>query len=268
MTKRMPAVAGSFYPANRTELKDMVEGFIPKNVERQRAFGVISPHAGYVYSGAVAGKTFAQVEIPKQCIVLAPNHTGYGSKAAIMTDGAWMTPIGDVPVDSTIANKLLSKCSIIKNDSTAHIAEHSLEVQLPFMLTLQPELTIVPICLSHLRVSECKEIGEAIADLIRSEEKDILVVASSDMNHYESQKRTEKKDNLAIEQVLKMDPEGLINTCSENGITMCGVIPTAVMLFAARKLGKKNAKLIAHQTSGDISGDYDAVVGYAGIIVW
>lgn len=264
--KRTPAVAGSFYPADPDELEKMVDAFTP-NIKAMDAAGVISPHAGYVYSGAVAGKVFANVIVPKQCIVLSPNHTGIGKRAAIMRDGSWLMPNCEIPVDTILADQLISTCSVLKEDADAHAGEHSLEVQLPFMHKRQANLTIVPICISHINIDDCKKIAASIAKAVSMSPTPILIVASSDMNHYEDQPTTEKKDRLAIEQILKMDPEGLLSTCSKNRITMCGVIPSAVLLFACNALGRTNAKLIAHQTSGDVCGDYSAVVGYSGIII-
>lgn len=265
---RRPAVAGQFYPGNEANLKAELKKYLVADGAPRKAMAAISPHAGYVYSGAVAGRVFANVEIPKRCIVLSPNHTGMGARAAVMPGGNWIIPTGKVPVDEKLADKLLKDCSELKADNTAHLAEHSLEVQLPFMLARQPGLSIVPITLSHLSVSTCRKIGTAIASAVKDTHDHILIVASTDMNHYEDQARTLEKDRMAIERVSALDGDGLLTTCAEHGISMCGVVPTAVTIFACRELGAKTAILIEHKTSGDVSGDYSAVVGYAGFVIF
>lgn len=268
MTTRRPAVAGQFYPASKAALEAEVHKFLSTGAKPQKVTGLIAPHAGYIYSGAVAGAVFASAVIPERCIVISPNHTGRGAPAAIMSEGTWVMPTGEIEIDAGLAKKLMANCHELEDDVSAHLSEHSLEVQLPFLMARQPALKFVPITVSHLRYDICKKIGEAIAKTIKESGQDILIVSSSDMNHYESQGVTEKKDKLAIDKVLSLDPEGLLTTCGEMRITMCGVVPTAIMLSAAKALGAKNAKLVQHATSGDTSGDYEAVVGYAGIIVY
>ena len=265
--ERQPAVAGQFYPGSAKTLKLEVDRYLAIDVTPRPAKAAIAPHAGYVYSGAVAGKVFASVEIPKTCIVLSPNHTGMGANAAIMASGSWRIPTGTIPVATAIAEQLMAACPSLTDDPTAHLAEHSLEVELPFLLARQPDLSIVPIALSRVDSSHCRAIGEAIAAVVQSTSDPILIVTSTDMNHYENQTRTMEKDRLAIDRVLAMDADGLLATCAEHRISMCGVIPTAVTIHAGRALGAKQAELVAHTTSGDVSGDMDAVVGYAGFII-
>lgn len=264
---RRPAVAGQFYPIGKESLKKAVDEYLAFDVDPKKVIGVMSPHAGYIYSGKTAGRTFASCKIPGKCIVLAPSHTGIGSKVAIMSEGEWMTPLGNTPIDSNLAKKLIAKCHLITNDTTAHVAEHSLEVQIPFLQFARPDVHIVPISLQYISFDNCEVLGNAIADVIKESGEDILIVASTDMNHYESQDVTIKKDDLAIEKIEALDPKGLLNVCEKNNITMCGVIPVAVMLIAAKKLGANQAELIEHTTSGDFAGDYDSVVGYAGMTV-
>ena len=264
---RRPAVAGQFYPGSMETLKIAVDEYMTFDGEPKSVLGIAAPHAGYIYSGKTAGRTFARAIIPPKCIVLSPNHSGLGSRAAIMIEGEWATPLGNIPVDKELSRKLLDSCAILKDDIAAHVQEHSLEVQLPFLYYKQPELNIIPICVQRLTPDECKILGESIAKVIKESGEDILIVASTDMNHYEDEETTNTKDKLAIEKVEALDPEGLINVCAENGITMCGVIPTAIMLSACKALGATKAELIEHTTSGETSGDYDAVVGYAGFIV-
>jgi len=265
--RREPAVAGQFYPGTKGSLAQEVARFLETGVKPKKALGAVAPHAGYMYSGAVAGKVFASVIVPKRCVVLCPNHTGMGARAAVWPRGSWAIPTGEIPVDEKLAQRLLQGCDDLKDDTAAHIAEHSLEVELPFMLARQPALSIVPIAISRADATACRRIGDAIARAIAAEGEDILVVASTDMNHYESDIRTREKDNMAIEKVLALDPDGLIDTCARNRISMCGVLPTAVLINACKALGARKATLVEHATSGDVSGDRDAVVGYAGFVI-
>lgn len=264
---RKPVVAGQFYPGSKSSLKSEIERFLKIDAKPRKAIAAVAPHAGYVYSGAVAGKVFASVIVPKRCIVLSPNHTGMGARAAVWAHGSWQIPTGLIPVDEALAKKLLTVTPELTEDTTAHISEHSLEVELPFLLARQPDLTITPICIGRASIDVCRNIGEAIADVIKSENDYILIVASTDMNHYEDQKHTEEKDGMAIKRVETLDAEGLIRTCAQHRISMCGVLPTAIAIFAAKKIGATKATLVQHATSGDISGDYNAVVGYAGFVI-
>ncbi|MFH1868712.1 MAG: AmmeMemoRadiSam system protein B [Candidatus Omnitrophota bacterium] len=264
---RNPAVAGQFYPASPKALKDLIGSFVDKAAKRQRAIGIISPHAGYIYSGAVAGALFSCVEIPDTIVILGPNHTGAGSRFSIYSQGSWRTPLGEVKIDSSLAKDIQSRCSLIKADTAAHTYEHSLEVQLPFIQYFRKEFKIVPVVLNHADNDTYKEIAEAIASAIRDSEKEVLIVASSDMTHYEKYDRAKEKDKIAIDAILNLDETLLLKKVSEYNISMCGVVPSVIMLTAAKSLGAKMARLIRYQTSGDVSGDYSAVVGYASIVI-
>ncbi len=264
---RQAAFAGQFYPGSRTSLETEVKKYLDTGATPKKTLGVVAPHAGYIYSGPTAGAVYAATVVPPTCIVLSPNHTGMGASAAIMDEGEWVIPTGKVPIDASLATALMKHSTDLRRDTLAHQMEHSLEVQLPFLLARQPELHIVPITLQHIRLDVCENLGKAIAATIKESGKEVLIVASSDMNHYEEQSTTERKDQIAIDRVLALDPAGLISACAESRITMCGVIPTAVMLYAAKELGATKAELISHTTSGDTSGDYQAVVGYAGIAI-
>lgn len=265
--ERKPAVAGQFYPGGERSLREEVGRLLDCNVKPRKAKAAIAPHAGYVYSGGVAGKVFASVEVPKRCIVLSPNHTGMGARAAIMSTGSWLIPTGAIPVDEELAASLLKNCAELKDDATAHLSEHSIEVELPFLLARQPQLTITPITVSHINADSCRRIGEAIAGVIGHMKDEVLIVASTDMNHYEDQTHTIEKDRMAIERVTALDAKGLLSTCAEHRMSMCGVVPTAITIFACRGLGAKKVTLVDHRTSGDVSGDYNAVVGYAGFLI-
>lgn len=266
---RHPAVAGRFYPGNAKELREAVCAHLSQSPQRQpvRAVGCIAPHAGYMYSGHVAGAVFAAVEVPELCLVLCPNHTGMGRPLAIMSEGAWETPLGDVPIDREFAEALKRRCPLLEEDSSAHRSEHAAEVELPFLQIRQPKLRFVPIALGTGQYEVLAQLGEAVADVIAAHTSPLLMVASSDMNHYESDAVTRVKDSIAIEPMLALDARGLYEAVMQKHISMCGFGPAVAMLTAARKLGARSAELVKHSTSGDIYGDLESVVGYAGILV-
>jgi AmmeMemoRadiSam system protein B len=268
---RHPAVAGRFYPGDPDDLRAEAIGYLtqasPANQAPLRALGCIAPHAGYMYSGHVAGAVFARVEVPKRCIVLCPNHTGMGRALAIMSEGAWETPLGAVPIDAELAAALKERFPALNEDSAAHRAEHAAEVELPFLLLRQPELTFVPIALGTRQFEVLEQLGKALADVTAAQSGPILIVASSDMNHYESDALTRVKDHRAIERILTLDPRGLFDVVTQQDISMCGFGPAVAMLTAARQLGAKSAELVKYATSGDVSGDRERVVGYAGVVV-
>jgi len=266
---RQPAVAGRFYPRDPAELGEEVRGYLSQTPPqaRLRALGCMVPHAGYMYSGHVAGAVFARLEIPRFCLVLCPNHTGVGRALAIMSEGEWETPLGKVPIDSAFAAALKQRYPLLQEDSTAHRTEHSAEVELPFLQVCQPQLRFVPITLGTGQFEVIEQLGDAIADVIAAQSSPVLIVASSDMNHYESDAVTRVKDHRAIEPILALDARTLYDVVTGQHISMCGFGPAVAMLTAVRKLGATSAELVKYATSGDISGDLDKVVGYAGIIV-
>ena len=266
---RHPAVAGKFYPRDPEDLREEVQAYLSQTPKRRplHALGCIAPHAGYMYSGHVAGAVFAALEIPELCLVLCPNHTGVGNPLAIMSEGAWQTPLGDVPIDEAFAKALKQRCPLLREDSTAHRGEHAAEVELPFLQTRQANLRFVPIALGTGEFEALSQLGEAIAEVIATCPEPVLIVASSDMNHYESDAVTRIKDHSAIEPMLALDPRGLYDVVTQQHVSMCGFGPAVAMLTAAGKLGAASAELVKYATSGDISGDLDTVVGYAGIIV-
>jgi MEMO1 family protein len=267
MSQRKAAVAGSFYPGSKHELIDMLEEFTDPKAARLKALGVISPHAGYIYSGACAGKVFSQVEVPEDVIVLAPNHRGIGADVAVWDEGSWLTPLGEVKVNTELARLIKTECSLVESDESAHKSEHSLEVQLPFLQFLKPGFRLVPLCLLRMSFDNCEDLGKAIAKALKEYGKPALIVASSDMSHYISAQAAKKQDNLALEQVLKLNPTGLYHAVYEHDITMCGFIPASVMLVVAKALGAKEAEVIDYRNSGDVTGDYKEVVAYAGVMV-
>lgn len=265
--QRQPVVAGQFYPGSFQQLKSLLATLIPENCARQRVSGIISPHAGYVYSGAIAGQLYAQIDIPPTVLIIGPNHTGAGAPAALYPDGEWLTPLGTVAVNSRLNNLLHQYVPQIQSDCAAHQKEHSLEVQLPFIQYLRTDVTISAICLGLGDYAILSDIGRGIAAAIREYGEEVLIVASSDMTHYESADSARHKDGLALEKVLAFDAKGLLEVCRSHNITMCGVAPSAVMLTAARELGAATAEVVAYGNSGDVSGDNQQVVGYAAVIV-
>lgn len=265
---RLPAVAGRFYPRHPGELlREIHEYTTPAPTSLVRAIGCVVPHAGYIYSGHVAGQVFSRIEIPEHCIILCPNHTGYGVALATMTTSSWQTPLGEVRASERLGRDLVQRFPLLKEDSAAHHGEHAIEVELPFLQVRQNDLHILPIAIGTRDFEILHALGQAIADVIDNSESTALIVASSDMNHYESDAVTRVKDRKAIEHVLTMDARGLWDTVMSEGISMCGFGPTIVMLTAAKILGATSATLVRYATSGEVSGDFEHVVGYAGIIV-
>jgi MEMO1 family protein len=269
---RIPAVAGRFYPARADELlRDVRQYTLPLQDARIAAIGCIAPHAGYIYSGSVAGAVYSRVEIPERCVILCPNHTGKGQPLAVMASTIWQTPLGNVAADAEMGAHLLRRFPTLREDSAAHRAEHAVEVQLPFLQAQQPELTMLPIAIGTSNFDVLRGLGEALADVIaeldEKRKQRVLIIASSDMNHYESAAITRVKDHHAIQPILAMDARSLWEAVMGEDISMCGFGPTVVMLTAAKLLGATSASLVKYATSGDVSGDYDSVVGYAGIIV-
>jgi AmmeMemoRadiSam system protein B len=265
---RTPAVAGRFYPGRSEDLLREVRQYTsPVQSARVSAIGCVAPHAGYIYSGHVAGAVYSRLQIPEHCIILCPNHTGKGVPLAIMTATAWQTPLGEVAASAELGTQLLQSFPALQEDSAAHRSEHAIEVQLPFLQAQQKHPQIVPIAVGTSDFSILRGLGEAVADVIGASEQEVLIIASSDMNHYESDALTRVKDHKAIGRVLAMDARGLWEVVMNEDISMCGFGPTIVMLTAAKILGATTATLVRYATSGDVSGDREAVVGYAGIIV-
>ena len=265
--KRKPAVAGQFYPSSPSRLSEQVRGYVNENAVKEKAIGIVSPHAGLMYSGAAAGAVFSKITFPRTFVLIGPNHTGFGSAVSIMLSGQWEMPTGELSINEKLARRIREKADIIEADTMAHSMEHSLEVQLPFILYYSSDVKIVPIVLMSDSLETCRLIGEAIADAITELKNSVTIVASSDMSHYVTDSVARDKDKKAIDRVLALDPEGLYNTVKKEGISMCGFMPVTTMLFAALKLGAKQAELVKYMTSGEVSGDYNYVVGYAGMIV-
>ena len=303
---RSSAVAGYFYKGSPEALRKQVEGFVNPSIHRIKATGILSPHAGLIYSGSVAGAVYSSIELPDTFVLIGPNHTGLGSPVSIMARGSWETPLGTVTIDEQLAASILSKSPRIHEDTLAHLREHSLEVQLPFIQYFKPNFSIVPIQMLDTRLETCLEVGRAVGGAIaecprwshsgagsmrnaectpkneaesrdtesksairnpKSKMSGALIVASSDMSHYEQAAAAKEKDFRAIRHILNMDPEGLYREIKDSGTTMCGFGPAVAMLVASKMLGATKAELIKYANSGEVSGDYEQVVGYAGIVV-
>jgi len=264
---REPVVAGRFYPGAPDRLRQMIAGMVDDKAEKEDVIGAVMPHAGYEYSGPVAGATISRVRFRDTFIIIGPSHTGMGQPFSIMTDGTWRTPLGDVGIDTELAQQALDLSGLLKEDYLAHAQEHAVEVQLPFLQYFKPDVRIVPIILAPADVSTYREIGGALADAIRQLGRDAVIIASGDMTHYESQKSAETKDREGIDAILALDEERLLKRVRELSISMCAYAPAATMIAAANELGAGSTELVSYQTSGDTTGDYSAVVGYAGILI-
>jgi AmmeMemoRadiSam system protein B len=267
---RPPAVAGRFYPGQRDVLSATVDSLISgsaHDVEKAHALACMVPHAGYVYSGRVAAEVYRRIEIPKRVILVGPRHFPRGASLAILSEGSWQTPLGTVPIDSELASRIVQNCPLLREDSLAHSSEHSLEVQLPFLQRLAPELRFVPIVLGTAQWEQLEELGHALAQGIQYGAEPVLLIASSDMNHYETDAITRVKDRKAIDRMLALDPRALFDVVRNEQISMCGYAAAAAVLIAARDLGASNAELVNYATSGEVNGDMDEVVGYAGVVI-
>jgi MEMO1 family protein len=267
MAVRQPAVAGSFYDARADNLERDVRRLVPQGLPLEPAIGAIVPHAGYVYSGSVAGAVYGRLRLPSVAVILCPNHTGRGAGGALDPSEVWRTPLGDVPLARRLADRILDAAPSLEPDAEAHRREHSLEVQLPFLRLLRPDVELVPICIGQASLPLCREVGEAVAGVVRKEEERPILIASSDMNHYEPRQVGRVKDELALARIEALDAEGLFRTVLTNSISMCGFLPVTALLFAARALGARSAEVVARRDSGDETGDDSSVVGYAGVVI-
>jgi AmmeMemoRadiSam system protein B len=264
---RPSAVAGKFYPDQAEALWKQVRGFDNAKNTRQNAIAAMCPHAGLIYSGAVAAQVYSSISIPETFILIGPNHTGLGEKISISAEGTWEIPSANIEIDRELAETLLDKLPAASTNPEAHTYEHSLEVQLPFIKHNAPQAKIVPITVKGITHDDIGLTAKAIAEVIQETQKKVMIIASSDMSHFLSEDDARALDQLAIDKVLGLNPDGLVQTVQEKNISMCGYIPTAIMLHAALQLGAKEAELLRYATSGETSGDYTSVVGYAAIVV-
>ena len=265
---RRAAVAGLFYPAEPERLREVVAACMGGPCSDEPAVAVVAPHAGYVYSGRVAGAVFRSVRVPDRAVVLAPNHTGLGLGVAALWPGtAFETPWGPVAVDRELADAIAARCPWARPEPAAHLREHAVEVLLPFLQFRAPGVRIVPIVVGFEDREAVRALGAALADAVRAEAPDALLVASSDMNHYEPAAVGRRKDELALEAIRRLDAEGLLEVTERFGISMCGRAPAAAALVAARALGARSTEVVDYGHSGEVTGEDTSVVGYAGVVI-
>jgi MEMO1 family protein len=264
---RRPAVAGAFYPDRAELIEAELDRLMTPATARVLARAVVVPHAAWRYSGRVAGEVFRRLSLPHLAVILGPNHGGFGPPGSVMTRGRWAIPGAAVSIAEDLARALVDGSPLLSEDERAHRREHAIEVQLPFLRRLRPDVAFVPIVLGRRDLAFCLEVGRVLAAAVRQASEPVLLVCSTDLNHYEPQAVSNRKDRLAIDALLSLDPERLHTTVEEHQISMCGVAPAVSMLAALAELESGRAELVRYETSGDVSGDYDRVVGYAGVIV-
>jgi AmmeMemoRadiSam system protein B len=269
---RSPAVAGSFYYGSKVMLKEQVESFVDLKAKKEDACGIVVPHAGFMYSGKVAGAVYSSINMPDTFVILGPNHTGLGGDFSIVTSGVWRMPFGDVRIDADLAESILTHSKVVELDDMAHVQEHSIEVQLPFMQYFSETFQIVPIAVRHYPPEDsflqaCFDVGGAIAQAVKKTNEKVVVAASTDLSHYESQKTAETNDKAALDAILAMDPVQLFKEVRERDISMCGYGPVAATLTACKSIGCSAARLVKYMTSGDVTGDRRQVVGYGGVVI-
>lgn len=265
--KRSPSVAGQFYFGTVPKLTRQVTEFIDPSPKKEKVIGAVCPHAGLMYSGAVAGAVYSVIDFPETFILIGPNHTGLGARISLMESGEWEIPTGTFMIDEKLSHRIAMNVSLVTKDTKAHMFEHSLEVQLPFIAYFSTQARIVPITILSATVEDCRLLGEGIARAVSAAGYPVVLIASSDMSHYVNDSVAREKDKKAIERILALDPEGLYETVKKERISMCGYLPVTTLIFAAKALGAHSARLVKYATSGEVSGDYDHVVGYAGIIL-
>ncbi|HEX5425006.1 MAG TPA: AmmeMemoRadiSam system protein B [Candidatus Acidoferrales bacterium] len=263
---RSPAVAGRFYPSDTSALAQEIDRYVTATIGKSKARACLVPHAGYIYSGHVAGAVYGSIEIPPRCILIGPRHFPRGAPMSILIEGSWATPFGEARIHSTLAKCIARECPLLREDPIAHQTEHSLEVQVPFLQRLAPDFLFVPIVLASDRFGALEDLGHGLARVLAAQTEPCLLVISSDMNHYESDDLTRVKDRKAIDRILAVDPQGFYETVRNEEISMCGYGATVTALVAIKDLGSTEGKLVRYATSGDVSGDRNEVVGYAGIV--
>lgn len=265
---RQPAVAGQFYPRTREALAKEIARCVEGAVEPAPAIAGVAPHASFAYSGPVAGALYSRVSIPERVVIVGLNHEGIGAGSAIMTEGAWATPMGDAPIEEELAKEILDRSDTLADDALAHQDEHSLEVQVPFLQHFQPNLRIVPIALHRADSVVCHDVGEACAGAIKHIGHPTLLVATTDLSHeHQNYERLQANDALVIERILARDPDGLLQTVADHRVTMCGFGPVAAVLAAANSLGASEAHLVQYSDSYAVSRSTDYVVGYVSIYI-
>lgn len=276
MQVRTPAVAGMFYPKEKEELKTVIHdcflhpfgpGKLPPVSDDEKIFGVICPHAGYMYSGPVATNSFYSIssQKPELVIITGPNHYGLGCNVAVMKEGIWKTPLGDVEVDTECAIEINKLSKDIELDFFSHAKDHSLEVQVPMLQQIYShKFKILPIILINQDHNTAKNLGSTIAKIARM--RKTMIVGSSDFTHYEQNSYAHKQDSALIEPILDLDLDRFYRILQENQVSACGYGAIASTMVACKELGAKRGRLLKYATSGDMTGDKSRVVGYASIV--
>jgi len=268
---RFPAVAGRFYSLKRDALLREIDQYLrPQSATEETldsALGCVVPHAGYMYSGHVAGAVYRMLPERSRYVIMGPNHRGRGAALAVMSAGTWLTPLGEVSLDTGLARAIQEQCPRLVEDAEAHSGEHSLEVQIPFLQRSSGDFKFVPIVIGLVDYPLLVQLGQAVASAVRHSPEPVMIVASSDMNHYEPDGVTREKDEKAIEKIHQLDPEGMLEVVRDENVSMCGYAAVTTMLVAAKELGARQARLVRHATSADTGGDAESVVGYAGIAI-
>jgi AmmeMemoRadiSam system protein B len=265
--KRAPSVAGQFYYGTVPKLTQQVNEYIDVSAKKERVIGAVCPHAGLMYSGSVAGAVYSAIDFPETFILMGPNHTGLGARISLMESGEWEIPTATFQIDEKISHRIAMNVPLVTKDAKAHMFEHSLEVQLPFIAYFSQQTKIVPITILSASVEDCRILGEGIAQAVKTAGYPVVLIASSDMSHYVPDSVAKQKDKKAIDRILALDPEGLYEVVLKEQISMCGYLAVTTLLFAAKALGARSARLVKYATSAEVSGDYDHVVGYAGIVL-
>jgi len=277
LARRMPAVAGVFYPSSREALEKELErvflhrlgpGRLPtRRFGEATAPALISPHAGYMYSGPIAAHAYIQLDGRRRietAVILGPNHYGIGTPVSIYPDGEWVTPLGSVEVDRDLAMDIARSSDIFSLDEFSHSREHSIEVQVPFLQYVIGGVKIVPISLLDQSLQTCIKVGKALAEVLRGRD-DVMLIASTDFTHYEPHEEAVRRDGIALKIIENLDPEGLYDAITRYDISMCGYGGVAAVMQACRDLGAQRAEVLKYATSGDVTGEYDSVVGYAAV---
>ncbi len=267
MTLRKAVFAGQFYPADADDLRSMIQSFDAKPERREKARGIMVPHAGYVYSGLVAGAVYSAVEVPERVIILSTKHRMQGLDLGLWESGRWATPLGEAEIDVELSRRLMKYCPSVEFDDTAHIQEHSGEVQVPFVQYCNPAAKICCMVVRSEKLKDLQEIGRGIAKAVGAVEGEVLVVASTDMSHYVAQETAEKNDRMLIDSILALDEEKMFHDVQRYSISMCGYAPTIAMMVACKEMGSTGGTLVKYATSGDVTGEKAEVVGYAGVVI-
>jgi AmmeMemoRadiSam system protein B len=276
---RKPAVAGLFYESDAEALKKRIEwcykhplgpGRIPEHIGNERNIkGIMAPHAGYQYSGPVAAHSYLELAedgFPETILILCPNHTGRGSGLSVMTEGSWQTPLGEVPIDYEFAGELVNQCPILDTDPSAHLQEHSCEVQLPFLQHISSQFQLVPLCMWMQDIETATELGQVIAKTAKEMDRDIVIIASTDFTHYQPQQVAESQDSQVLDAITAFDEKVMMRKVQELNVTMCGYGPVTATMTASKAMGALQSRILKYATSGDITGDHSSVVGYASAV--